>query len=140
MKRVALLTMALVFATTMAYVHCGFCQSDKGKKSEDWAQKKIERMTERLSLTEEQVSQVEVVIKEKGEKKKVVREDARIKMESIKEECSVEIKALLDDDQKVKYDEWKKEREEMKGEGHGYGYRHKHKKFDKEDKESGDES
>jgi len=44
MKRVALLTVALLFATTMAYAGCGFCQLAKGKKSEDWVQEKMRQL------------------------------------------------------------------------------------------------
>ena len=140
MKRVALLTAALVFAATMAHVNYGFCQPDKGKKSEDLVQKRIEKMTERLGLTEEQVGQVEVLMKEKLEKKKAVKEELRAKVKSLREEYSVKIEALLDDDQKVKHDEWKKEMKEMKREGQGYRHGHKHKEFDKKDKGSEEES
>ena len=119
MKRVALLTVALLFATTMVYAHCGMCKLDKGKKSEDWAQKKMEKMTERLSLTEEQVAQIEPLVKEKIEKKKAVMEEARTKKEAIKEEYSAKIKALLNAEQQQELEEWKKEWKDEKGEGHG---------------------
>ncbi len=136
MKRVALLTMTLVFATTMAYAYCGFCPLSTAKKSEEWAQKKIEAMTERLSLTEEQVGQIEPLVKEKIEKKRTVMEAAHAKKGAIKEEYSAKIRALLNEEQQIEYDAWKKEREEEMKQMKGSGYGYKHKMMEKEDKGS----
>jgi hypothetical protein len=117
MKRVALLTVVLLATTTMAYAHCGMCKLDKkGKSPEDWQKKKIEKMTEELSLTEEQVPAVEALVKEKIEKKKAIKEECRTNVKSVKEEYSGKIRALLDEGQKEKFDEMKKGCEaEMKG-------------------------
>ena len=100
-------------------------------------------MTKNLSLTEEQVSQVEALVEEKIEKKKAIREESLKKIENIREEYNSKVKALLDDDQKVKYDECEKERKEMKGmKGEGSGRMHKgmYEGMDKEDKASEDKS
>ncbi|MBN1870406.1 MAG: hypothetical protein JW847_07530 [Candidatus Omnitrophica bacterium] len=112
MKRVILLTVALLFAATMAYAECSNCKGAKAKMNEGSVQEKAAKMTERLGLTQEQADEVKALITEKAEKKKAVMEECRAKKESIAEEYSAKIKALLTDDQKVKYDEWKAEKEE----------------------------
>ena len=125
MKRVSLLTVALLFATTVAYTHYGHREMDKGKSTEDIVKMKMEKMTERLNLTDEQVAQIEPLVKEKIEKKKAVMEEARTKKQAISEEYKTKVQALLDEEQQQKLDEWKKEKEEMKGKGYGYGRKHK---------------
>ncbi|MCK5180398.1 MAG: hypothetical protein KAR32_12790 [Candidatus Omnitrophica bacterium] len=149
MKRAALLAVALLFTATMAQANCGMFKLAKGKKSEDWVQKSIERMTEKLGLTEDQVPQVEALVKEKAEKKKAVKEECRAKTKIIRDEYSAKIKSLLNEEQQKKFDECKKEREEeakeMKGKrgegyGHGPGPECKFKKGATEDKGSEDGS
>lgn len=127
MKKTVLLTTMLLFAATMAYARCPFCELKNAEKSENWAQEKTAKMTEKLGLTEEQAGQVEALVKEKTQKKIAVKEEARTKMDSISEEYSAKIQALLTDEQKVKHEEWKKEKEEMKGEGYGYMHKKMHK-------------
>ncbi|MCK5083619.1 MAG: hypothetical protein KAR31_11980 [Candidatus Omnitrophica bacterium] len=128
MKRAALLAVALLFTATMAQANCGMFKLAKGKKSEDWVQKSIERMTEKIGLTEDQVPQVEALVKEKAEKKKAVKEECRVKTKGLVEDYSGKIRALLTEEQQKKFDECKKEREakmeerkEKRGEGYGHG-------------------
>jgi len=87
-------------------------EGSKGSTSENWMEKKMEKMTTTLGLSEEQAAQVKALIEAKVEKKK-----------AIKEEYTASVKALLSDEQKVKYDEMKASyhKGSMKGSGHEHG-------------------
>jgi len=112
MRKIILLTFALLFAATMVTVRWGFCEDEAEMTSEDLAQKEVTRLTKKLDLTADQIPQVEALVKEKVEKKKAVKEEMRTKMESIKEEYSTKIKALLTADQLKKFNEMKNEKKE----------------------------
>ncbi len=83
-----------------------------------FAQKKIEKLKEKLALTDEQSAKIESILNAAGEKHKAIQEDAK-----------KQIDAVLTEEQKKKYAELKEEMKEklrgqMKermGEKHGKG-------------------
>ena len=129
-KGIYLLGIALLLSAAPVYANCGMCGlGEKGSmSSEDWLAKKMEKMTSTLSLTEEQVPQVEALIKEKMEKKEAIKTEMNGKIEAMMEEYSTKIKALLSDEQKVKYEEMKAEghKDMMKGSGHEHMHEGSH--------------
>ncbi len=61
MKKLVLLMAMMLFATSMAYAECS-CKGGKGKMSEESVEKKVAKMTKRLSLTEDQAGQVKALM------------------------------------------------------------------------------
>jgi len=114
----------------IAGAHCGKCGLPKEGGTDDYVAKKAEKLTDKLGLSAEQSAQAKVLIKEKMEKKHTIMQEKSDAIEAVKEEYSAKLAALLNDEQKVKYEamqaEWKEEG--MKGSHHdhkGSGYEHK---------------
>jgi len=123
-----LLTVLLLLCAVPVFAHCGMCGFDKkgSMSTEDRVAKKMEKMTAGLGLTEEQIPQVENLITEKLDKKKAIKDTMRKEMDAVREEFSANIKALLTDEQKEKYEamvaDWKKgsKKGSMKGSDHDH--------------------
>jgi uncharacterized protein HemX len=113
MKRIILLTVALLFVAAMGPVRIGLCEEDMDK-SDVWVEKQMKKMTKKLTLTQDQVPQVEAALKEKVEKKKAAREEMQAKIDSIKEEYDAKIKALLTEEQQKIYDDMKEQNKDWK--------------------------
>ncbi|MEM8894442.1 MAG: Spy/CpxP family protein refolding chaperone [Bacteroidota bacterium] len=69
----------------------------------------IARATEELDLTQDQVSQWEAIHEKYGEQMKSARQD-REQRKALREEIEVEINAILNNEQQVKFAEMKKNR------------------------------
>ena len=130
MKRICnILAAACIFNTVyagMLYAHCGMCSLSK--EDGDWVEKKVQKMTENLGLSQEQAAQMRVLMNEKMEKKKAIQSEKSDALEAVKEEYSAKIKALLTDEQKVKYEVMMKGRAAngMKGSGHDHEHKGSH--------------
>ncbi len=77
---------------SMVYAHCGKC----GVGDDNHAEKKMDKMdkmSDGLNLTPEQTAQIDAIKKEKHEK-----------IDALHEETKAKIKALLNDEQKAKFD------------------------------------
>lgn len=123
MKKVILAVTMILLGSTYVFAHCGTCplsaeKGSKGSHSEDWMQKKMEKMTTGLGLSAEQASQVEALMKTKMEKKKAVKEEKKRKMEAIKEEFHANMKTVLNPEQLEKFEQMRQEKGSMKGSGH----------------------
>lgn len=85
------------------FAHCGHCgmgaehgKSEKTEKSEKMRARHLEKLTEKLSLTPEQQTQVKAILDEK-----------QTKMEQVRAETHQKIKAVLTEEQKAKFDDLK---------------------------------
>lgn len=141
-KAVYLLTAVFVLSATQAMAHCGMCALDKKGSTtvEDKVAKKLEKLTNKLSLTDEQAADAKVLLTEKYTKKKAIKEAKRAELDAVGEEYSGKLEALLTEDQKPAYAEmkaeWKKSKKSgcphcdkgSKGSGHDHkGSDHEHK-------------
>ncbi len=130
------LVAVMLFSAVPVYANCGMCPLDKGSMStEDRVAKKMEKMTEKLGLSDEQAVKIKVLITEKMEMKKAIKAQMHEQMKMLTEEFSGQIKAILTDEQKVKFEEMRKEH---KGSEKGSG--HEHKGSGHEKKGSGDDA
>ena len=80
---------------------------DWAEKTEKGAKERIERLASELKLTDEQRSQVEEIGKRHRDEAKRLRDEFKEQMRLVREKKSAEIRALLSDDQKTKFDEMK---------------------------------
>lgn len=71
----------------------------------------LQRMTKQLNLSTDQQNRIRPILKDRQEKMQALfqdqslsRQDRRSKMRSIREESTAKIRAVLNDDQKQKYD------------------------------------
>jgi len=127
-KKTLLIGVAVfLLSTSLAFAYCGTCGigGDKGSKSCDWMEKKITKMTAELGLSEEQVVQVEVIMKEKMEKKKALWAEKKEKMEALHNEFTESLKGILSEEQAAKFDAMMEKRSKKdskhdhhKGSGH----------------------
>lgn len=86
---------------------------------EERAQRSVDQLSEKLSLTADQKAKVTVIFLEQGIAMKKAREESKgdrvasmAKVKSINDENDVKINALLNDDQKKVFAQWKAERAE----------------------------
>lgn len=120
MKKILLLVMGvLIFSATTVFAHCGKCGigDAKGSTSENWAEKKLNMMTEKLELSEEQTAEVKVILEEKMAKKKAIKEEKKVKMDALTEEFTTKVTAVLNEEQQAKFNKMKAEHDK-KGSGH----------------------
>jgi Spy/CpxP family protein refolding chaperone len=88
-------------------------------------ERQLQMLTERLSLTADQQTQVKALLADQRQKMQVLRESNsgappdRQQMEGIRNETDTKINALLNDDQKAKFAEWQKERNARMGRQQG---------------------
>jgi len=146
-KGIYLIIAAFLMSATPAMVYA--CPWMDSASIEEKVAKKMEKLTSKLALTEEQAAQIEVLVTEKLTKKKAIWKAKMAEIKVVKEEYSTKTQAVLTDEQKVKYDEmkaaWKKG--SMKGSGYEHkgsgrkmkGSGHEHGGSDNEAKGSGHE-
>jgi Spy/CpxP family protein refolding chaperone len=88
-------------------------------------EREIAQLTEALSLTPDQQTQVKALLAERRAKVEALRANgerpSREQMQGIRMETDAKINALLNDDQKTKYAAWEKERMEHRRGGGGDG-------------------
>lgn len=72
---------------------------------------RLERLAEKLDLTDEQKSKVEVIFKEQREKFKAIREETRARMQEV---LTPEQMTQLDELKKRRHEKWQKRHEEWK--------------------------
>lgn len=102
-----------------------FAQAQQGggdrkmQSPEERAQKSAEHLTKKLNLSEDQKAKVTAIFLDQAATMKKVREEGKgdrdammAKMKAVNEENDVKINALLNDDQKKAFAEWKTERAE----------------------------
>jgi protein CpxP len=82
-------------------------------------QRQVNRLGKRLNLTEDQKNQILPILTERQQQMKSIHEDSslspqdrRAKMRSAWEDSDTKIKAVLNDDQKQKYDQMQQQRRE----------------------------
>jgi uncharacterized protein YneF (UPF0154 family) len=95
-----------VFATRLYMVSA--VQADP----REWRQQYISEMTSRLKLRPEQVTTLNNILDETRSRFHEVRERMRPQMESIRQEQTDKIRAMLNDAQKTEYEKMRLEREE----------------------------
>ena len=100
-KMIMALSLAMILSAGLETAAFANHDHDKGPMGE----KKLERLKEKLGLSDEQSSQIESIVNAAGEKHKAIQEDAQKQIDSI-----------LNDEQKKKYSALKEEmKEKMKG-------------------------
>ena len=107
--------------------HDGRGYGGPGGGGPEMQQRQLDRMTKELSLTPDQVTSIKAIQDDTRKQQMTLREDTstagpdkRAKMMAMRESEQTKIKALLTDDQKVKYDammEKMKEQREHRQEG-----------------------
>jgi periplasmic protein CpxP/Spy len=88
-------------------------------------QRQVNMLTKRLNLTDEQKNRILPILTDRQQQMKSIHEDTslsqqdrRAKMRSIFEDSNAKIKAVLNDDQKQKYDEMQQQRRERMQQHH----------------------
>jgi hypothetical protein len=81
------------------------------KGPEEWRKQYMTEMQKRLSLRQEQVSQLNTVLDETRTRFHEVREKSRPEMESIKSQQQAKIRAILDEGQRAEYEKMRQERD-----------------------------
>jgi len=112
-RLVAILIVFLSFTCTLC------AQRRQQSTPEERATRQTERLTEKLSLNEDQKKKVydlnlKYAKKDKSQAKKGDREQRREEFRKSEEQRSTELKALLTDDQQKKYDEYLKETQQRR--------------------------
>lgn len=88
-------------------------------------ERQLQQLTERLSLTADQQSQVKGLLAEQRQKMEALRDSSqgappdRAQMEAIRNDTDTKINALLNDDQKAKFAAWQQERKARMGRRQG---------------------
>jgi len=129
MKKAIYLVIAVFLVIAVpAMVHA--CPGMDSMSIEDKVSKKMEKLTKKLALTEEQAAEIKTLVTEKLTKKKAIWEAKIAEIKTVKEGYSAKIQAVLTDEQKTKYDEMKQEwskgsmKGSMKGSKKGSGHEH----------------
>jgi periplasmic protein CpxP/Spy len=88
-------------------------------------QRQVNMLTKRLNLTDEQKNQILPILTDRKQQMKSIHEDTslsqqdrRAKVRSIFEDSNAKIKAVLNDDQKQKYDQMQQQRRERMQQHH----------------------
>ncbi len=125
MKKVLITTTLATFVSvTLVFAFCGMCgiveanesmKGFKGSMKENWAEKKVEMMTEKLGLSEEQATQLKAIMDQKMEKKKAIWAEKKEKMDALREEYKTNLKGILTEKQMEKYEAMKEEKGSAKG-------------------------
>jgi Spy/CpxP family protein refolding chaperone len=106
-----MIALALFAGPAFAEGDKGCCAMGKGQG--DFAEKRTEKLKEKLGLSDEQATQI-----------KSIYESKKDKMEALKTETDGQVSAVLTHDQKAKYDalktEWKEKHEEYKEHQHDH--------------------
>ncbi|HEX4998692.1 MAG TPA: hypothetical protein VFY29_10715 [Terriglobia bacterium] len=74
------------------------------------ARRDYKKFHEYLGLTEDQQKQVDEIMHGMGAESRKLFEPIRPKVEALREQSRDEIRAILNEDQRVKYDQWRAER------------------------------
>jgi|SRR6266446_5068157 Spy/CpxP family protein refolding chaperone len=103
---------ALVAGSSIANAQDAKEGKGKGKRGFPSLQERLDRMTEKLKLTDEQKPKVEAVLKETDKKRQALApEDRRTKGRELMEEQDKKLKEVLTAEQ---YEKWEKMRDEMR--------------------------
>jgi Spy/CpxP family protein refolding chaperone len=88
-------------------------------------QRQVNRLAKRLNLTEDQKNQILPILTDRQQQMKSIHEDSslspqdrRAKMRTVWEDSDAKIKAVLNDDQKQKYDQMQQQRRERMEQHH----------------------
>ena len=124
MKKIGFLLAALLLADV-------FVNGQPQIDPEEMIKMQVERLTEALDLTKDQVPKVETIVRKTSEKMMAMFEDMgpggdfsemREKMEKVQEEQTKQMKEILSDEQDKKYDKFLEEqRERMRQMRGGFG-------------------
>lgn len=87
------------------------------EKMAAWLDKRIERMTEKLSLNDDQAAKVKTIMQEQMEKRKAMMEQHRTETEA-------RLGTVLTSEQMQKMQEMKEKRKEKRGKGEGRHGKH----------------
>ncbi len=104
-KKIAIFALALALPLTAAAFPGG------GSGFEGHRGHKLERMTKKLDLNDEQKSKLEVIFKEQQEKSDAIHQETRSRMQKV---LSAEQMAKLDELKKLHQEKWQKRHEEWK--------------------------
>jgi hypothetical protein len=74
------------------------------------AKRAYSSMREYLGLSEQQRTQVDTIMKEMGAESRKLFDPIRPQVEALREQSRNQIRAVLDDEQKIKYDKWRADR------------------------------
>jgi len=123
---------ALLFATILAACSCAlWAQSDQPPGPPQGqmhgrgpnAERELGQLTEALSLSPDQQTQVKALLQERRGKMEALHangaQPTREQMEGIRKDTDTKISALLNDDQKTKFAAWQKQRMEHRRGGEG---------------------
>ena len=106
MKKLTTMVLALaLFASAPAFANGDkTCDTKDGVKG-NWETKKIDRMKEKLTLTDDQVAKIQAI-----------HEAQKAKFEALRADTEAQVAAVLTPEQKAKHDEMKKEWKEKRKE------------------------
>jgi hypothetical protein len=116
MKKLIILTALLAFAgmATPVFAHCGKCGVGDDKKVMD-VDAKVEKLTKKLGLSEDQANKLKPVLQEKMDKKKALYEKKKADMQALHDDYQAKLKGILTPEQLSKYEAMKEGMMEHKG-------------------------
>jgi len=82
-----------------------------GRTPEEWRRKYVDDMTRHLSLEAAQVSQLQKILDETRQRYHDLHEKSRPEMKAIQDEQTQKIRAMLNEDQRARYEKYRTERE-----------------------------
>jgi len=110
----SILTLSLM--GTFSPLNAGHDGKWKGKKGDhkEMVDHMVKRLTKKLDLSDEQQAGIRKIVEGKKQKMTELRKEFKEKMKALHTEIDIDITALLDADQKEKYEEHKEKQQEKK--------------------------
>jgi hypothetical protein len=109
-KALAALTAVLLFGGTGLRADYDVGDLDE-KSQEEFVNEKLEKLDDKLELTDEQESDIRAILNDKFEDMRNAKDDPE-ELRNIKEEKKAEIRGVLTDEQKAKYDRMKRDKDD----------------------------
>jgi len=111
-QQLSLVTFVLGVLFTLGLLMPGYAEphKKKGPPSAEQMEKRVERISKSLELTDKQKEKFESIMAEKHEKIKVLREEFKAKMKETNEEYSEKVSSILTSKQQEKFEKMKEKR------------------------------
>ena len=118
MRKILFMVLAGLFvAAATAQANCGRCgMGDMPKaQAQEPVKRHLDKMAKDLKLSDEQKARVEVIMKEKMEKKDRIMKEKMVAMDALHEEFKAKLKGVLSEEQMKKWEAGQEHKGEMKG-------------------------
>ena len=126
---------ALTVAGLILFSAPAFAEHNEHKEEGSYGEKRVEKLKEKLSLSDEQTAQIQAILKE-SEPTQEEKDAFKKKMQDRMKTTDDKISAVLTEEQRAKYAELKEKRKEQRKEGKGKFHGKRHKEGMHEEKKS----